>query len=167
MRRQFRRVMRLAVKVFVHREILDPKIRAQVDHAQPGRDQRPRKFRGHAVRQREENDARPGRHDLLHIPLDERDLGKPHAGKFREHLRDCLARELARSERGQFHARMPDEQSHQLLAGIAAGADDDDFFGIHERRTLARASSTERVHLPVDRDYPHPDVFHGKDPAQK
>ena len=70
--------------------------------------------------------------DLVHVALDERERPRSACpANFGKTVRERLPRELARSERDEFHARMPDEQPHEFLAGISAGADDGDFFEIH------------------------------------
>ena len=54
-RRQLRRMVRLPVEFLIHRRVLDPKIRAQIQHPQPRHHQRSRKFRRHPMRQCEEH----------------------------------------------------------------------------------------------------------------
>ena len=123
--------MFLAVELLVNRGVLDSKIGAQINHAQPGSDERPRKFRGHAVRQREEDETRAARDDRVHVRLDEKQRRVALSGELGKDGIQPLACKLARSDRRETDAGMPDEQPHELFARVAARADDGDILKLH------------------------------------
>jgi hypothetical protein len=132
--------MVMAVKIPVHGGVLEPEIRAQVNHPATFGQQGGGIFRSDAVRQRQKNDFSFFR-EQGRIGFGEPDsFGGRLMGEFRKRLCNGLAGKLARGDCGEFGMRMGEQQAHEFLAGITGGADDADlhFFGhlsFHKKHT--------------------------------
>ena len=125
--RQGRLPQGCAVKILIHRKILDPEIRAQINDAQPRAQERPGKLMSQPVRQRQKRHFSARSHNGVHIGVDELQIRVAHPLKTRKNAPHALACQLARSQGNQLRAGMPDEYPDQLLTRITTRSNNCDF----------------------------------------
>jgi hypothetical protein len=120
-------MVRFAVKVGVHRDILDAEISAEINHPQAGIQKRASEFMGHTVGKREKNKLRTAANDVLHMRGDEGEIGVAHPGEPWKNLCHRLPCELAGGECDKLRMRVPDQEADQLFSRIPAGSHHGDF----------------------------------------
>ncbi len=141
--------MLLAVVVLVRHQILDAEIRAQIQHPQPGLDERRRILRRYPVRQRQKRDARPRGQNRLRRAFDKLQPRVPRAGKARIHRRQRLPRELPRRQCGNLGVRMARQETDEFLARISSGSDNHDFLHAHPPNKSRNPRSAKREVSPL------------------
>ncbi len=126
--------MRRPVGLFVKLRVLQPEVGAQVENPLPRRPQLGTDLRRNPVRQREEHHL-----GLLgHLRRGEiLEPDRPGRAAHRQGLLQALSLQLPGSHRGHMHARMPDADAHEFLAGVTGCANHrDGNRGFHGNGTL-------------------------------
>ena len=153
LRQQFRRRM-LAVVTGVCGEVGDPEIGAEVDDLLARGNQRPGVRGRGAVRQREKEQGDVARGEGRGIGVDKAQAAIDPAQR-RNHLRQRLARMLARRDRTQRDLGVVEEELDERFAGITGRTDDTDFHGkVFRRGRKTSASRTgSACGRPADRPF--------------
>src|SRR5437764_11369688 len=114
--------MILTIKFPVNRNLLYPKISAQVDNPGAGCQKRLGKFGREAVRQSEKNNSRLAS-DLFWIGIGKFEGGRDFLMReARKNFREGFADQLARRCCGKIDIRMREQQANQFLAGVTGSA---------------------------------------------
>jgi len=124
---QFRRMV-LAVIPHIGGEIGDAEVGAEVDDLLAGGDERPGVGGRGAVRQRQEEQGEVARGERRGVGVDKPQAAVEPAHRG-DHLRQRLARMLARGHRGQRDVRMAEQEFDESFAGITGRTDNADFHG--------------------------------------
>ena len=141
---QLRLGMRCAVEIRVNGGVLDSEIRAQINHAQTGPQERSCKLVRQTVRKGEKGHGGAAFDDLGDLRGNESQTGMGHPRKLWKNAAKRLARQLPGSHCHQFHFGMGDEQAHQFLAGVPTGTNDRNFNRGGHRGFLSDAHRTQK-----------------------
>jgi len=117
-----------AVIFLVRGEIGDAKVRAQIDHALPGRHERLGVGRRGPMRQCQKKEIDVARRERRGIGVGELQAAIRTA-HGRNHHSQCLARIRARGDDRECDLRMTEEQFDQYFARVTGRTDDTDFHG--------------------------------------
>ena len=129
----------VSVELAVNPGVAQAEIRAQIDHPQPGLQQRQRELAGQTVRQREKGGLRPGADDRRSLRRHEgrqrRTLAVARAPQPWEHVVQRTPGVLARGQANDLHARVFEQPFDEFLPGVTARPDHRDFLrSVHENR---------------------------------
>ena len=130
--------MIVPIKFPINARVFDSKVRAKIDNAGTGGEERFREFGSEPVRQREKYNAGLAR-DLRRIGIRKFERGRRlMMNEARESFRNCFAGELPGRGRDKIDIWMREEQAHQFLAGVTGSAHHCHFHFSHNAQCVFR-----------------------------